>query len=57
MTKNLYTGAYIFGLFVEGARWDRKLKILAESIPKILYDPMPKIHIIPIKKVCASTSQ
>ncbi|XP_039266483.2 dynein axonemal heavy chain 7-like isoform X2 [Styela clava] len=43
-------GAYIFGLYLEGAKWDRKSKLIAESIPKILYDKMPKIHIIPIKR-------
>ena len=43
-------GAYLKGLFVEGARWDRKTRRLAESMPKILQDPMPIILILPIKK-------
>ncbi|XP_078488802.1 dynein axonemal heavy chain 7 isoform X2 [Ciona intestinalis] len=43
-------GAYIYGLYVEGARWDRKAKRLAESIPKSLHDPMPKILLVPSKK-------
>uniref|UniRef100_A0A6P7FR39 Dynein heavy chain 7, axonemal-like n=1 Tax=Diabrotica virgifera virgifera TaxID=50390 RepID=A0A6P7FR39_DIAVI len=41
-------GAYIYGLFTDGARWDRQKNILAELLPKILYDNMPVIWIIPL---------
>jgi len=36
-------GAYIRGLFIEGARWDRKTRQLSESLPKVLSDPMPVV--------------
>ena len=37
------TGAYVRGIFMEGARWDRKKKIIEESNPKILYDLVPVV--------------
>lgn len=44
-------GAVIYGLFTDGARWDKRRNVLAELYPKILHDEMPNIWLIPIKYV------
>ncbi|XP_030596674.1 dynein heavy chain 3, axonemal isoform X2 [Archocentrus centrarchus] len=40
-------GAYIRGLFMEGARWDRQNMVIGESLPKILFDSLPIIKLKP----------
>ncbi|ETL39916.1 hypothetical protein L916_08791 [Phytophthora nicotianae] len=40
-------GAYVDGLFLEGARWDAKTHSLAESRPRELYVPLPVLHLLP----------
>jgi len=42
-------GCYVYGLFVEGCRWDDHAGVLAESLPKELYVQMPIIHLLPRK--------
>jgi dynein heavy chain len=42
-------GAYIYGFFVDGARWNRELGVLGEQYSKVLYDVLPVIWIKPIK--------
>jgi dynein heavy chain len=34
-------GCYIYGLFLEGARWDQDTKMLSESAPKELFASFP----------------
>jgi len=40
-------GCYIYGLFLEGARWDADAHCLAESRPKELFVDFPAIHLDP----------
>lgn len=44
-------GIYVYGMFLEGARWEKNKGILAELFPKILYDNVPYMWLKPIKIV------
>jgi dynein heavy chain len=40
-------GVYVFGLFLEGARWDPERWLLAESLPGQMYSSLPVVHFKP----------
>ncbi|KAK5645094.1 hypothetical protein RI129_006394 [Pyrocoelia pectoralis] len=42
-------GIYVYGLYTDGARWDRQNGVLAELHLKVLHDYMPLIWLVPIK--------
>ncbi|XP_045906997.1 dynein axonemal heavy chain 8-like isoform X1 [Micropterus dolomieu] len=41
-------GVYVYGLYLDGASWDRKNTNLIESAPKVLFTPLPVIHMFAI---------
>ena len=49
-TKEAPDGAYIYGLFIEGCRWDNEQGTLEESQPKVLFTKMPFIWMKPDRK-------
>lgn len=40
-------GSYMYGLFLEGCRWDNKIHALGASLPKVLFTQVPVVHFIP----------
>lgn len=42
-------GCYVYGLFMEGARFDLALNSITDSRPKELYTQLPVLHFVPTK--------
>lgn len=47
ITQKPEDGVYIYGVYLEGARWDPKKHIITDPIAKELYSEMPLIWLIP----------
>lgn len=47
-------GVYIYGIYLEGATWDKKKKSLVDQLPGEMYTLMPLIYFMP--KVDYSTA-
>lgn len=41
-------GVFVFGLFLEGCKWDYKLHHLGDSDPKKLFQELPLLHLVPM---------
>jgi dynein heavy chain, axonemal len=44
--KSPEDGVFVYGLYIEGARWDIEEKTLAEQEPKVVIDEFPMIHFV-----------
>lgn len=49
-TKAPENGVLTYGFFIEGGRWCKESRNLAESLPKVLFSPAPTMHWIPMRK-------
>jgi len=43
------SGCYVYGLYLEGCKWDYESEVLADSDPKKLFVDMPMIHFMPVQ--------
>ena len=48
-------GVYVYGLYLEGAKWDREQGQLGEQAPKVLTDSLPCVHLLPVDKAKKAT--
>jgi len=45
ITSSPNEGVYIYGLYLDGSGWDRRNARLIEPTPKVLYTPLPVVHV------------
>ncbi|XP_029790782.1 dynein heavy chain 14, axonemal [Suricata suricatta] len=48
-TDHTHIGVHVFGLFIEGARWNQEQNILDDSLPHELCHHFPDIYFLPTK--------
>src|SRR5690554_3624493 len=56
VTDNLQDGVYVYGLYLEGARWHKDVRSLADSIPKVLHTSAPIIWFRPVQQNDSTTT-
>ncbi|XP_019488822.1 PREDICTED: dynein heavy chain 8, axonemal, partial [Hipposideros armiger] len=44
-------GVYIYGLYMDGAAWDRRKGKITESMPKVLFTQLPVLHIFAVNSI------
>ncbi len=49
VTEKPEDGCYIYGLYLEGAKWDSKKHIINWPNPKELFSDVPMMHLIPVE--------
>jgi len=48
ITERPEAGCYIYGIYLEGARWDKKKHLINYPKPKELYSDLPLMHLVPV---------
>lgn len=48
--KSPEQGKYIYGIYMQGARWDKESRVITDSTPRVLFTDMPMIWIKPVLK-------
>jgi len=43
------SGAYVYGLFMDGARWEDETQVITDSFPKVLWCKLPNVHLLPVE--------
>lgn len=49
IVKGPESGVYLYGLFLDGAKWDETTGTLTEQLPSVLYERMPPIWFEPVE--------
>jgi dynein heavy chain len=56
LTEHPEDGVFCYGIFFEGARWDRENCLIQPSKPTVMYEELPPIHFQPaVEHTCAKT--
>ena len=48
VTEKPESGCYIYGMYLEGCKWDYENHTLTDSDPKKLYFEFPLMHLVPV---------